>query len=192
MRAISRIFLVTAFAAAPAFAQDEPVKRAVDESRRVVIQVTRDLRNQLVKEMQVSGPLRSMIVCKFTCPEIISASSRRTGWRVSAVSLKPRNPAMGMPDEWEQRVLLEFDRRVAKGEPADGLEFVEVVTQPLGKFLRYARAMPVESMCLKCHGAKESLPDAVRAQLAVDYPFDEAVGFSTGQVYGIVAVKRRF
>ncbi len=173
-------------------APDDSMRKSIEESRIVASQVSRELRNQLVKEMQISGPLRSMVVCKFTCPEILSRPSRKTGWRISAVSLKPRNPATGTPDEWEQRVLMDFDRRAARGEPAGALEFSEVVAQPMGRFLRFAKSMPVEPMCLRCHGSANDIPDAVRTQLASDYPFVQAVGFKAGQVYGIVSVKRPF
>lgn len=182
--------VVFAACAGTAVAQNDLVKQSVDESRKLAAQVALDLRTQLVREMQISGPLRSLIVCKFTCPEIISAPSRRTGWRVSAVSLKPRNPAMGTPDAWEQKVLLDFERRVARGEKAEALEHWELSNEPQGTFFRYAVAMPVEGMCLACHGAPDSMSPAVKSQLAIDYPHDRAIGFSVGQVYGIVAVKR--
>lgn len=178
-------------AATHALAQDEAARKAVEESRVTAIQVSKELRTQLVREMQLSGPLRSMLVCKYTCPEILSAHSRKSGWRITAVSLKPRNPALGTPDDWEWRVLVDFERRATKGERVEGMEFSEVVTLPQGRFLRYARAMAVESSCLACHGPRESLPEPVKAQLAKDYPFDEAVGFSAGGLYGIVAIKRR-
>jgi hypothetical protein len=58
------------------------------------------------------------------------------------VSLAPRNPALGWGDAWEQKVLMGFDERVAKGEKADGMEQYEVVNEPSGKFLRYMRALP--------------------------------------------------
>lgn len=180
--------LISALAyAAPAAAAD---MKAVQESREVARQVSVELRDQLIREMQLSGPLRSMIVCKFTCPEIIFRPARRTGWRIAAVSLTPRNPALGSPDAWEQRVLVEFRDRVARGESADRLESWEVVTEPSGRFLRYAKAMPVEKMCLACHGPPESLAPAVKAQLALDYPHDRATGLSVGQVHGIVTIKR--
>jgi hypothetical protein len=190
MRRFIAACVIAAACAGAAFAQDDFTRRAIDESRKLAAQVSLALRNQLVKEMQVSGPVRSLIACKYSCPEIISGPSRKTGWRVSAVSLKPRNPALGAPDAWEQKVLLDFDRRVAKGEKAESLEIAEIVSEPQGKFFRYAIAMPVEPLCLACHGKAESLAPAVKAQLEVDYPFDRAIGFSTGQVYGIVAIKR--
>ena len=182
-----------AVCSALSFAQNgAAADRLFDESRKVALKVSQDIRDQLVREMQKSGPLRSLLVCKYACPEILSGHSRKTGWKISAVSLRPRNSAHGTPDIWEQRVLFDFDRRVAKGEKAETLDYAEVVTEPQGRFYRYAVAIPVERPCLVCHGAADTLPDSVRAQLAIDYPFDKATGYKVGQVYGVVAIKRPF
>ncbi len=188
MRFIGTLAALAIFATV-ASAQDQAPKKAVEESRSVALQVSREHRSQLLRELQLSGPLRSLLMCKYSCPEITLSLSRKTGWNVSMVSLKPRNPAH-MADVWEQHVLADFDRRVAKGEQAEALEYAEIVSEPQGKYLRYAKAIPVEPLCLTCHGARDTLPDAVKAQLAIDYPFDKATGFSMGQVYGIVSIKR--
>ncbi len=174
--------------AAPA--QDSVIKKSTEESRKVALEVAQELKTQLIREMQLSGPLRSLLVCKYSCPEILSSQSRKTGWRVAAVSLKPRNSALGTADPWEQTVLADFERRAAKGEKAGALEFAEMVNEPQGRYFRYARVMMMESLCLPCHSARDKLPDSVKAQLALDYPFDQAVGFKVGQVYGIVSIKR--
>ena len=174
--------------AAPA--QDSVIKKFTEESRKVALEVSQELRTQLIREMQLSGPLRSLLVCKYNCPEILSSQSRKTGWRVAAVSLKPRNSALGTADPWEQTVLADFERRVAKGEKTGALEFAELVGEPQARYFRYARVMMMEPLCLPCHSARDKLPDSVKAQLAIDYPFDQAVGFSVGQVYGIVSIKR--
>ena len=73
------------------------------------------IRGELTKELEFSGPLRGLIVCKYTVPEISSAMSRKTGWRVTRVALRPRNPALGSADAWEQKVLLDFERRAERG-----------------------------------------------------------------------------
>jgi hypothetical protein len=187
---LAMALIAAATFAPPAVAQEELARRSLEEHRRVAEQVSRALRTQLIREMQVSGPLRSLVVCRYTCPEILFGPSRRTGWRIAAVSLKPRNSALGSPDEWEQKVLLAFERRAALGEPAEGLEATEVVRLPAGRYLRYARAMAVEPLCLTCHGTAEEIPEVVRSQLAIDYPQDKAVDFRVGQVYGILSIRR--
>ena len=171
-------------------AQGSAGSESIQDSRKVALQVSLALRTQLLREMQVSGPLRSLIVCKYNCPEILSIQSRKTGWRVAAVSLKPRNSALGMADAWEQKVIADFERRVANGEKAETLEVIETIKEPQGRYFRYAKAMMVERLCLQCHGTRDQLPESVKAQLAIDYPFDRAVGFKVGQVYGIVSIKR--
>ncbi len=188
VRMVAGLATMVAFAAV-VLAQDDSLKKPIEQSRQLALQVYREHRAQLLRELELSGPLRSLVMCKYSCPEITLSLSRTTGWRVSMVSLKPRNPA-DTADVWEQRVLSDFDRRVAKGEKADALEYAEIVSEPQGKYFRYAKAIAVEPLCLTCHGARDTLPDAVKAQLAIDYPFDKATGFSMGQVYGIVSIKR--
>jgi hypothetical protein len=174
------------------FAQDNSVQQSIEESRRMAQQVSRELTAQLLREMQLSGPVRSLLVCKYVCQEILSSQSRKTGWRIAAVSLKPRNSAVGMPDPWEQKVLADFARRAATGEKVEALEFAETVSEPQGIYFRYARAMAVDRLCLACHAARDKLSDAVKAALAAHYPFDRATGFTAGQVYGIISIKRDF
>lgn len=171
-------------------AQETRSGKNIEEVRRVASLVSQDIRALLNRELQLSGPLRALLVCKYACPEVLSSHSRRNGWRVAFVSLKPRNAALGMADSWEQKVIADFSRRVALGEKADSLEFVEIVSEPHNKYFRYAKTMVTEQMCLLCHGAHDKLPDAVKAQLAIDYPFDRAIDFNLGQVYGIVSIKR--
>lgn len=169
---------------------DEELKRGTEDVRKVAAQLLTQIRGEVAKEMEQGGPLRSVLVCKYSVPEITSSLSRKSGMRVSRVTLKARNPALAAPDPWEQRVLLEFDKRVAKGEKAETLEFSEIVAEPQGRFLRYMKAIPVAQVCTTCHGSAETLTDAIKAQLAAEYPYDKATGYSVGQVRGAVTVKR--
>ena len=174
----------------PPPASPEGQRRMLDESRRVAEQLVQQIGAELRREMELTGPLRGLVVCKFGAPELASAASRRTGWRVSRVSLRTRNPALGIPDPWEHRVLTDFDQRVARGEKVDGMEFGEVVREPGGSYYRYMKALPVTQVCLNCHGPVESLASEVRERLALDYPHDRATGYAVGQVRGAVTVKR--
>lgn len=176
--------------AAAALAQQDGFQQMVDEGRKVTGQLLSQVRGELTKEMEISGPSRSILVCKYSSPEIASELSRKTGWRITRVSLKPRNPAMGTADAWEQDVLLDFDRRAARGEKADTLERAEIVTETQGRYFRYMKALPVQQGCLACHGPASVVPDAVKARLAAEYPNDKATGYSVGEVRGAVTIKR--
>jgi Protein of unknown function (DUF3365) len=169
---------------------DEPPRAALDEARKVSNELVTSVRSELLKAIEASGPLRAIVVCKYTVPEIASALSRRHGARITRVSLTPRNPALGWGDAWEQKVLIDFDERVARGEKAEGLEHAELVVEPAGRFLRYMKALPMQPVCLSCHGAAEQLSESIRTQLAHDYPHDRATGLQLGKVRGAVTYKK--
>ena len=179
-----------AFCALAAANPEEPPKPALDEARKASAELVTSVRSELFKAVEASGPLRAIVVCKYTVPEIASTVSRKYGARVTRVSLTPRNPSLGWGDAWEQKVLMDFDERVARGEKADGLEFFEVVNEPSGKFLRYLRALPQQPVCMSCHGPTEQMSESIRSQIAHDYPFDHATGVTVGKVRGGVTYKK--
>jgi hypothetical protein len=186
------VLLLLALPLSAAPAEEVAARRFLEESRSVALQVVQEYRAQLMRELQASGPVRALMVCRYSCPEIVSAQARKTGWSVAMVSLKPRNAALAMPDAWQQQVILGFEKRIAKGERAESMEHAEVVTEPQGKFYRYARAIVIDTSCLACHGPIDSMEAALRAQLAASYPFDKATGYRAGQLYGVVTVKRPY
>lgn len=181
--------IVLAFACPQGLAQRD-FKQMQEDGRRIADEFVDTLGRQLRREMETSGASRSLLIFKFYVPEAASSISRRTGWRVSQVSLRPRNPALGYPDAWEQKVLLEFDRRVANGEKAETLEHAEVVSEPQGEVFRYMKALPVVPLCMNCHGSLNQMSEAVKDQIRREYPFDRGIGYSIGQVRGAVTVKR--
>lgn len=174
-----------------ALAEGSP-KALIDESRAVASQIVSQVRSELVKELERTGPVRAITVCKYSVPEITSNISRQTGMRVTRVALRPRNRALGEPDVWEQRVLLEFENRMAKGEKADAMEYFEVVDEPAGRVFRYMKSLHVIQPCLLCHGPSNQLSEGVRALLATEYPSDKAVEYQLGQVRGAVSIKKSF
>ncbi len=177
--------------AAGALANPEEAPRAaLDDARKAATELVTSVRGELLKAIEASGPLRAIVVCKYTVPEIASAVSRKYGARVTRVSLSPRNPALGWGDAWEQKTLMLFDERVAKGDKADGMEHWEVVQEPAGRFLRYMRVLPMQPACMHCHGPADQISESIRAQLGHDYPHDKATGIALGKVRGAVTYKK--
>lgn len=170
-------------------AQGESSARLLEQARTYAQQLVQQTRDEMSREMTVRGPLRALMVCRYSAPEIASQISRSTGARVVRVSLAPRNVALGSADPWEQRVLLDFERRLAAGERPEKLEFSEIVSEPQGGYFRYLKGIPVAEICLACHGGPAQVSPAVRAQLATDYPHDQAAGKEIGQLRGGVSVK---
>lgn len=188
MRKAAAIAALLASMLSSSFAQGEDVPKLTAEARETADTLLNMIRTELVRAMDTSGPLRGIITCKYSVPEITSNLSRQKGWRVSRVSLKARNPALGDPDAWEQRALINFEQRQARGEPAGSLEFAEIVKEPAGSSFRYIRALTLQPLCMSCHG--DSLSEAVKAQLGSEYPTDRAVGYKLGQVRGAITIKR--
>lgn len=194
LRSIAALACLLACASATAGAGvgGEVPRAQLEEARKATTELLGQIRGELVRAIETSGPLRAIVVCKYTVPEISASVSRKYGARVTRVSLRPRNPALGWADVWEQKALLAFEQRVARGEKADGLESFEVVSEPAGRFVRYARALPLGPLCMHCHGPAEQVSEAVRSVLATDYPHDRALGTEPGQVRGAVVFKKPF
>lgn len=186
------VFALLFAAWAPVAVAQTGQKGLLDESRAVANQLMGQIRGELTRELERTGPVRAVTVCKYSVPEITSNISRQTGMRVTRVSLRPRNRALGEPDIWEQRVLLDFENRVAKGEKAEALEYHEIVDEPAGRVFRYMKALPTSQPCLLCHGPSSQHSEGVKALLATEYPHDKATEYSVGQVRGAVSIKKSF
>jgi hypothetical protein len=149
---------------------------------------------QLVAENQKAvaegGPESAIKVCKEIAPKMAGDISRKQGLKLSRVSLKVRNPLLGTPDAWEQKVLKEFEVRASQGEKPETIEFSEVVQEPAGKYFRFMKAIALQPGCVSCHGSSEQIPENVKARLAEEYPFDRATGYAPGQIRGAVSVKQ--
>jgi Protein of unknown function (DUF3365) len=172
-------------------AQANEVPRAgLEEARKVSAELVSGVASELVKAIEASGPLRAIVVCKYTVPEIASAISRKHGARVTRVSLTPRNPSLAWPDVWEQKTLLSFEQRLAQGERVETMEYAEVTTEPAGKFMRYMKALPMQPVCVHCHGTPDQISESIRNELAHDYPHDKGVGVLVGKIRGAVTFKK--
>ncbi len=190
VRLIAAAGLLAVLAGATVAGPEEPPRAALEDARKAATELVSSVRSELLKAIEQSGPLRAMVVCKYTTPEIASAVSRKFGARVTRVSLGPRNPVLGWGDPWEQKVLMDFDERVARGEKADGMEQYEVVNEPSGRFLRYLRALPMQPVCMNCHGPADQISESIRSQIGHDYPHDKATGFQLGRIRGGVTYKK--
>ena len=185
----SAISILLALVLSVSTAMADDLAKFQDDSRKVVKDMSSQLGSALQKEMAANGPAAAIKVCKELAPAITSEISRKTGQRVTRVSLKTRNPLLGSPDAWEQKVLADFAVRMEKENPAT-MEYAEIVTEPQGKFMRYMKAIPVQDVCLKCHGTPDSIAPAVKEQLNVEYPADKATGYTVNQLRGAFSIKR--
>ena len=175
--------LITPFVTTFANAGDDAL---LGEARKVATTLPPKLLAALQDEISKSGPEGAIPVCKDMAPKMAGEISQQTGWKIKRVSLKARNEARATPDAWEKAALEDFDKRAAAGEPPAQLEKGEKV----GEEYRYVKALPVQPLCLSCHGPADQLSPAVKSVLGQHYPNDHATGYSVGQIRGAISVRK--
>lgn len=168
----------------------DDVSKYQEESRAVAMPFMKQLGAANQKAISEGGPESAIKVCKEIAPQIAGEISRQHGWKLTRVSLKVRNPLLGTADAWEQKILQDFEARVAKGEKPEAMEAAEIVQEPAGKSFRYMKAIALQSGCVACHGNSEQIPDNVKTRLSEEYPHDKATGYSVGQIRGAISIKR--
>ncbi len=183
-----RIFLLIATLIASFWASAEEAP-GLEAARKVASSVPPKLLQVLITEIDKGGPESAIAVCRDKAPEMARSASEQTGWSIRRVSLRNRNPK-AVPDSWERATLEEFDRRAAAGENPATLEKGEIVSQGAQKEYRYMKALPVQQICMACHGPTDSLTPAVKEQLHQLYPDDKATGYTLGQIRGAMTIRK--
>lgn len=160
------------------------------EASEVATTFLEELGEAMTREMTERGPIEAIIVCTKLAPDIAGRLSRERGWRVTRVGTRVRNPLLGMPDAWEQRILAEFTERAAKEKTFASMTHYEVVMEPDGQYFRFMKPIMVQSKCLLCHGSSDQIPESIRIMLKQQYPFDRAVGYKAGELRGALSIKQ--
>ena len=163
-----------------------PVDKAalVEQAKGAVQKLGGTLKGELETAIKAGGPVEALSICKKRAPEIAKSVSDESGMQVSRVSLKNRNPN-GAVNEWQSKVLNEFDSRKAAGEDPNTLVYSDIVDNEF----RFMKAIPTGQVCLTCHGT--DISPAVTAKLKELYPKDIATGYKEGDIRGaFVAVKQ--
>lgn len=170
----------------PALASaDDPL---TEEAKGLIKEFASQLQSELKSAIEAHGPVKAIAVCKERAPAIAAELSESSGWEIGRTSLKVRNAALNTPDEWETKVLMEFEHRLAAGEPVDRLSYSEVVEGEDGQVFRFMKAIPTQELCLACHGDHVSEP--VLKALAEHYPQDQARGFKVGDIRGAFSLAK--
>ncbi len=100
-----------------------------------------------------------------------------TGYQLRQISSKYRNPD-NKPDEFEAKALGEFEKDI------NLTEYKGVDKLNNQKVLRYLIPLHIEEACLKCHSAKETIPEIIQE----DYPEDRATDYLFGDLRGAISV----
>ena len=196
-RSLTSLFAVALVVfAANACAQDGAPPQGLDNT---AVETTRAMANELLTQlgqklksaMSAEGPEAAVSVCKEASPSIAKSLSAKHGAQMTRVGTRVRNPAMGTPNAWQKEALAEFEDRLSQGEAPATMEYWKVADSGNGKReLRYAKAITVQPLCVTCHGNAADIPASLAEKIRIDYPHDQATGYSVGKLRGAVVVSR--
>ena len=166
-------------------ADSDADKALIAEMQSVASSFMKTLGTTLKTTIQSEGVKSAIHVCETVAPELANQLSRETGWKVSRVSLKVRNPLIGTPDDWEREQLI----RLSNNSLPESLESSLISNSTEHQSIRYLRALPTGPLCLTCHGQPKDIPNDVASTLNELYPYDKAIGYKLGEIRGAISIK---
>lgn len=181
-RAVVLLGSVVAAQAEPPEATQKTDPRIV-AGRAISLQFGAELKLALERALAEKGPVYAIAVCRDEAPKIAALLSAEQGAKVSRTALRLRNPE-NAPGPSQFAGLESFERQLAGGAKADGLELFEL--QPDGRAI-YMKAIVTAPLCTVCHG--ESIAPEVQQALKQHYPRDRATGFEIGSLRGAFSVE---
>ncbi len=171
-------------------ADEIELTQQLNESRNIAQEFTTKLGGILKNQIETAGLESAITVCKTIAPQLAAEYSNDTRV-VKRVSIKNRNPLLGVPDGWEKSMLIAFDEEQQKGEQVAIMEKHAIEKDVQGTWFRYAKAIPTQPLCLQCHGQQSDIKPNIKALLQKEYPNDKAVGYSLGMIRGAVSIKQK-
>lgn len=186
---VSSVVLLVLLVLLVSVANAGPGKKYQEQAIEVTQTMVQQLGAVMMQKMQTEGPVGAVDACSVDALKIAGELSRKTGWQVKRVGTKVRNPLIGMPDAWEQKVLSAFEKRRANGESLQTMAYGEMLKDAGGRYFRYMKAIEVKPQCLGCHGADDMISDDVSKVLEMRYPNDKATGYQAGELRGAVSIK---
>lgn len=157
----------------------------VAAAKAAIKELATALKTELKGAMQTGGPVVAIGVCNTQAMPITQKVATEQGLVLSRVSLKNRNPG-NLPNDWQTKVLVGFEKQRAAGKDVNSLVWSETVDVDGEQQFRFMKAIPTGPVCLSCHGADLS-PDVSRI-LADLYPEDRATGYQEGDIRGAFVV----
>lgn len=146
------------------------------------------LQQALLSSVENDGVVAAIEVCQHQAPAIAQALSNDQ-IQIGRVSLKVRNPE-NAPDDWEQRIMADFSRRLAAGESPVGMEVFTIRRDDQGRYGHWMKPIPTQPMCIACHGT--NLAPEIAAAIDAAYPNDQARGIQPGELRGAFSGQYRF
>ena len=147
------------------------------------------LKGILIKQIQTKGVVQAVSVCSDTAQVLTNNFGLQKGVFIRRVSIKNRNEN-NYPDDFEKKILSEFELLKKNNELNDKTEHFELVKEGEYTYSRYLKPILVQAECLNCHGNKDEMMPEVKELIALKYSGDKAVGYNIGDLRGAVSVKK--
>tara|TARA_R110002012_G_scaffold49246_2_gene127468 strand:- start:683 stop:1366 length:684 start_codon:yes stop_codon:yes gene_type:complete len=168
---------------AGASAQESDIK----EARLLIKEFSETLKSTLSAAIEQGGLINALDACHIEAPAISSRLAAQSDWKVERTSLKPRN-ALNSPDNWELANLQRFEQRKEAGEAVANIDTFSTIQDKGQTVFRYMKAIPTGGLCLNCHG--NSIAPSVKEKIDALYPYDEALGFTVGDIRGAFTLQK--
>lgn len=169
-------------------------KRDVSDDQLIAMRVSasdfmKDLKSILIKQIQTGGIMQAVSVCSDTAQLLTNNFGVERGIYIKRVSLKNRN-ANNFPDDFEKRILSQFELLHQNNELNSDSEFYEIVSEGDYNYLRYMKPIIVQAECLNCHGGQTDIMPEVKELITQNYPQDKAIDYKIGNLRGAVSIKK--
>jgi hypothetical protein len=140
----------------------------------------------LTEAISTGGPEYATQFCNLELPSIVKQLQQEhsQGIKLKRVSTRLRNPK-NAPDTQESIALQFFiaDQQKTAGERP------QFFLQETPDGYRYYKPLYIAPLCLTCHGDKKNMDQALLDRIQSLYPEDQAVGYSTGDLRGVLRVE---
>jgi hypothetical protein len=167
-----------------------PAEQVLEQARARALPVAQELMQtleaRLMEAMGEGGPVAAIGVCREQAQALTETFRKdKEIAYLKRVGVRIRNPE-NAPDAAEKRALEHFLRN-GGGKDAYPADWVDTVSLPDGsEQLRYYKAIPMQARCLPCHGPEDMMPKVIRDAIEERYPDDQARGFETGDLRGLL------
>jgi len=145
------------------------------------------LMGELTAATKEGGPSHAITYCSEHAQAVTERLAEEHGVGLRRVTTKPRSP-VDYPDEWEEKVLEEFERLALRDQLNTSVPHEEILTVEGTTLFRSMRPIVIRQACLTCHGGSDDIPPDVARLIREQYPNDKATGYSVGDFRGAISV----
>lgn len=140
---------------------------------------------ELKSGLEQGGPILAIKSCHIDATRVSQRVGREEGIAAGRTSDRLRNPT-NAPKAWAAPIV--------KANAGRSVRDVDGFAVDLGDKVGVMRPIAQRPICGSCHGRRDKLTSAIRAELDDRYPADRATGFEEGDIrgwYWVEVPKRR-